>query len=59
MTFPISPSDDRVRFIVHRALVIDSSANMSKKVFPLKEYCMMLILRKHSHGNDMRDRRSG
>ena len=46
-------SDDLARFIVHRALVIDSLAKMPRE--SAEEVLHTAILRKHSDGNDIRE----
>ncbi|GCE85231.1 ATP-binding protein [Komagataeibacter diospyri] len=46
-------SDDLARFIVHRALVIDSLANMPRE--SAEDVLHDAILRKHSNGNDIRE----
>lgn len=46
-------SDDLARFIVHRALVINSLANMPRDA--AEEVLHNTILRKHSDGNDIRE----
>lgn len=46
-------SDDLARFIVHRALVIESLANMPKE--SAEAVLHDAILRKHSDGNDIRE----
>jgi hypothetical protein len=46
-------SDDLARFIVHRALVIDSLANMPRE--SAEDVLHDAILRKHSDGSDIRE----
>ena len=46
-------SDDLARFIVHRALVIESLANMPRE--SAEEVLHNAILRKHSDGSDIRE----
>tara|TARA_R110002072_G_scaffold11765_3_gene52524 strand:+ start:363 stop:2231 length:1869 start_codon:yes stop_codon:yes gene_type:complete len=46
-------SDDLARFIVHRALVVDSLANMPAE--SAEDVLHNAILRKHSDGNDIRE----
>jgi hypothetical protein len=46
-------SDDLARFVVHRALVIDSLAKMPRE--SAEEVLHTAILRKHSEGNDIRE----
>lgn len=46
-------SDDLARFIVHRALVIDSLANMPREA--AEDVLHNAILRKHSDGSDIRE----
>lgn len=46
-------SDDLARFIVHRALVIDSLANMPSE--SAEDVLHSAILRKHSDGNNIRE----
>lgn len=46
-------SDDLARFIVHRALVIDSLANMPRE--SAEDVLHNAILRKHSDGSDIRE----